>query len=247
MSSINSIGSGMNQGSMSMMQGMRAMRKPDPAEMADNLFSKLDTSGQGYLEKTDLQAAFDSISTGTDNATNVDNLFAQLDSDSDGKVTKEEFSSKLQALADQLDAQFQSMRMQGGMQGMGAMGGMGGMGGMPPPPPPQDDAGFTKDELQSQLNEIGTTDSKRSSLISSVIQNFDKADTDGDGKVSFREAMTYAQSSNSAEASSSTTNTTSTTASSDTDAKLMMQIMRLMQAYSVGNEDKASATLSVSA
>lgn len=242
MSSIGSIGS--STSSMAMMQGIRFMRKPDPAEMADNLFSKLDTSGQGYLEKADLEAAFNNISTETDNATDVDSLFTQLDSDSDGKVTKDEFSSKLQALAEQLDAQFQNMRMQEGM------GGMGGMQGMPPPPPPQDDAGFTQEELQSQLEEVGETDSQRASLLSSVIENFDAADTDGDGKVTFKEAMAYqqSQSSNDTSASTGTTSADGASSSTNSDAKLMLQIMRLAQAYGLGAEqEKASSLLSVAA
>jgi Ca2+-binding EF-hand superfamily protein len=178
MSSINSIGSTGTLGNMSMLQGMR---KPDPAAMADKLFSKLDTSGQGYIEKTDLQSAFASIS---DTETDVDSIFSQLDTDSDGKVTQNEFSNTISQLAQQLDEQFQGMRMQQGMAGM--------MGGMPPPP--ADDTGFTKDELTSQLDEIGSTDSAHSTLISSIVENFDTADTDGDGKVNASEAMAYAQS-----------------------------------------------------
>ena len=235
MSGINSISS-----SMASMHGMRPTRRPDPAEMADKLFSKLDTSGQGYIEKSDLESAFASISG---SSTDVDSLFTQLDGDSDGKVTKEEFSDKLQQLAQQLDEQFQSSRMQAG--------GMGGMGGMPPPPPPADDQGFTKDELSSQLEEVGETDSTRSSLLSSIIENFEAADTDGDGKVSFREAMAYEQSSNSGNASSTATASTAGSAAAlneDADARLMLQIMRLMQAYGTGNENgAASSVLSIAA
>jgi Ca2+-binding EF-hand superfamily protein len=209
-----------------MMQGMRPMRRPDPAEMAENLFSKLDTTGQGYIEKSDLQSAFDSISTGTD----VDSLFTQLDTDSDGKVTKDEFSSNLSKLTEQFDQQFQDMRMEAAMQGMG---------GMPPPPPPADDEGFTKEELTAQLEEIGSTDSQRSSLISSVIENFAAADTNSDGKVSFQEAMAYQESSGSA----STNTATATASSEDAESQLMLQIMRLMQAYGIGGEDDNSASL----
>lgn len=179
MSSINSIGS-MSSG-MAMMQGMR---RPDPAKMAENLFSKLDTSGQGYLQKSDLQTAFDGIASvsgsSETSSTNVDDLFSQLDTDSDGKVTKDEFSSSLSKLAEQLEEQFQSMRMQGGM------GGPGGMGRMPPPPPPADDSGFTQEELSSQLEAIGETDSQRASLISNIVENFETADTDGDGNAEMR-------------------------------------------------------------
>lgn len=220
MSSINSIGS---MSSMAMMQGMR---RPDPAKMAENLFDKLDTSGQGYLQKSDLQTAFDSIasvsgsSSGT--SSNVDDLFSKLDTDSDGKVTKDEFSSSLNKLAQQLDEQFQSMRMQGGMGGMGGM------------PPPAKDTGFTKDELSSQLEAAGSSDSK----LSSIVQNFDKADTDGDGKVSFLEAMAYDQSSKSS-STAATSGNGATTSASDSEGQLMLQIMRLMQAYSIGGENNS--------
>lgn len=233
MSSISSLGS--TASSMSMMHGMR---RPDPAKMAENLFSKLDTSGQGYLEKADLQSAFDSMSTNTDSTTNVDDLFTRLDSNSDGKVTKDEFSSSMSKLAQQLDEQFQSSRMQQGMEGMG---------GMPPPPPPND-AGFTKDELSSQLEEVGSTDSTRASLLSSTIENFDAADTNGDGKVSFREAMAY-QDSNSTDSSATASSTRSTSATDTTDSKIMQQIMRLIQAYGHGgdNNNIVGSQLSVSA
>lgn len=244
-----------------MMQGMRGMKRPDPAEMAENLFSKLDTSGQGFIQKTDLQSAFDQISSSSPSSgasSSVDDLFAQLDTDSDGKVTKQEFSDTLQKLAEQMDQQFQTMRMQGamaggGMGGMGGMGGPGGAGGMPPPPPPQAGGqGFTKDELSSQLEEIGSTDSTQSSLLSSVIENFDEADTDENGKVSFQEAMAYEQSSRTSAAmnqsgDSASAATGSSVSGNDNDAKVMLQIMKLMQAYNLGGQDQGanSSLLSV--
>lgn len=219
-------------GSSTGMQAMREMggrRRPDPAELAEKLFAQLDTSGQGYIEQSDLQKAFNQIS-GTGDTSSASDLFSKLDADSDGKVTKNEFSSALQAAAEQLDNQFANMRIQGGM----------------PPPPPQNDAGFTKDELQSQLGEIGSSDSKRSSLISDIVQNFDKADTDGDGKVSFKEAMAFEQSQSTS--TSTGTSETGAAASDDSNAKLMMQIMRLIQAYSIDSGDKNTAnTIATSA
>lgn len=249
MSSINSIGSNSNMSSM--MQGMQGRRRPDAAEMAENLFSKLDTSSQGYLEKADLQAAFDKISTtsdsssGTSATSSADSLFAQLDTDSDGKVTKTEFSDTLKKLSEQLDEQFMSMRMQGAMSESG-------MGGMAPPPPPGDDAGFTQEELSSQLEEIGDTDTQRSSLISSVIENFAAADTDSDGKVSFREAMAFEESSSASTTAASTDSTAATaTAASSTDAsaldaKVMLQIMRLMDAYGLAGESRGTTNNALS-
>ena len=238
------------------MSGMRAMQRPDPAQMAENLFTQLDTSGQGYLQKADLQSALDKLSSSassTSDSSNVDELFASLDADSDGKVTKNEFTDGLKKLQDSLEQQFQDGRMQMAMQADG----MNGMGGMPPPPPAQggNDEGFTKDELSSQLKETGSSDSSRSSLISSVVQNFDKADTNSDGKVSFQEAMVYQQSSTSSStsqqsAASSEDSTTASSASSagNSEAKVMMQIMKLMHAYMANNSaSTSSSTLSVSA
>ena len=245
MSSIGNIGSSTL---MQSMQSARSMKRPDPTQMAETLFSRLDTSGQGYIQKSDLQAAFDSISSSSSSsssgsASSVDDLFSKLDSDADGKVTKQEFSDVLAQVSEQLDNQAMSLRMSGGMSGMG------GMGGMPPPPPPEgDDAGFTQEELASQLEEIGTSDSKRSNLIANIVDNFDAADTDDDGKVSFKEAMAFDQSGSSAASTTSGTEPSSAaeSAAGDTDAKVMLQIMRLMQAYAMDTDSGSGAASSIS-
>jgi Ca2+-binding EF-hand superfamily protein len=203
------------------------------SQMASLLFSKLDTKSQGYIEKTDLASAFSQISSS--DSSSVDDVFAALDSDSDGKVTKSEFSTVLSQLQEELESQFNQMRMQG-------------MGGMPPPPPPGGDAGFTKDELSAQLEEADRPDSERTSLISSIVDNFEAADTDGDGKVSFREAMAYKESSSDESATSSATATASSSAGNE--AQIMRTIMQLMHAYGSGQEEaqgSLAALLSTSA
>lgn len=217
------------------------------ASSISQLFAKLDTRNQGYIEKSDLVSAFSQIGTSSADSS-AEDVFAAFDSNSDGQVTESEFSSTLSKLQEELESQFGSMRMEGfaGAQGAGGMAGM-------PPPPPQDDAGFTKDELQSQLSEIGSSDSKRSSLISNVVNNFEAADSNGDGKVSFSEARAYDQSSTSSTTASSTDGTTasSTDTANSEDTKLMLKIMQLMHAYGGleqnGNASAASSTLSVSA
>ena len=215
-------------------------------QMMSQLFSRLDSKNQGYLEKSDLASAFSKIAaqSGDSSSTSVDDVFAALDTDSDGKVTKSEFSDTLSKLQEELDSQFAQMRMQGG----GGHGGPQGMGGGMPPPPPQNDSGFSKDELQSQLDEIGSSDSEQASLISNIVNNFDKADTDGDGKVSFTEAMAYDQSSQSTAASSTmdstaTANSSSSamsTASND-DAAILRKIMELMHAYGTSSQDNQAS------
>ncbi|MBK7954813.1 MAG: EF-hand domain-containing protein [Candidatus Accumulibacter sp.] len=241
-SSIGGIG-GIGGNSAMMMQGMRGMKRPDPTQMANDLFSQLDSSGQGYIQKSDLQAALDKISSSSSSGTtpSVDEMFKQFDSNSDGKVTKQEFSDTLKKVADQLDEQFRSIRMSGGMSGMGRM----------PPgemPPSGDSGGLTKDQVNTAAKEVKSSDSKASSALADLAKNFDKADTNQDGKVSFQELIAFEQKTSSPSVSSSTEAGSS---SSNTDyAKVMLQIARLMQAYSIGgdqNSNSQDSTLSVSA
>lgn len=228
-------------GSSGMM--MQGTRRPDPAKMAENLFAKLDAGGQGYIEKSDLQSAFDKISSSSEKSSSVDELFTKLDTDSDGKVTKSEFTDTLKKVAEELDNQLMSSRMRGGMPG-GGMGGMppAGMGGMPPGgmggmPPGGQGGGLSKDQLSSSADAIGSSNSSASSSIKDLVSNFDTADTDGDGKVSFQEAMNYQQKTAVAGSSPSpSASDASPAASDDLDSRVMMQIMKLMQAYSAGED-----------
>lgn len=254
MSSISSVSSN----SASMMQGM--MRPPRPSAeqteaMASDLFGKLDASSQGYLTKADLQSAMigDSSASSSASSMNVDSLFSALDGDGDGKVTKQEFTDVLKQAVEQLDSQ--AMQAGGSLQGSEMGRGMSGMmmgGMMPPPPPPSgdgsaegnvDEAGFSKDELTSQLSSVESSDTRLSSLLSDIIGNFDAADTNGDGKVSAQEAMAFEQSkSSSAEASSASASSAS---GSDLDDKVLSQIIKLLHAYSqAGNPDAPDATQS---
>ncbi|MDP3440279.1 MAG: EF-hand domain-containing protein [Azonexus sp.] len=204
--------------------------------MASQLFSRLDTKSQGYIEKTDLASAFSQISTQTGSSPSVDDVFSALDGDSDGKVTKDEFASVLAQLQEQMDSQ----RMQG------AHGGPPGAGGMPPPPPPGNDAGFTKEELSSQLESAESSDTQRNSLLTKIVENFEAADSDGDGKVSFSEAMAYDESTKTATTSDSSSSTTA----SNSDDQIMFKIMQLMHAYGGGQDQEQSglaSLLSVSA
>ncbi|WP_313950710.1 EF-hand domain-containing protein [Accumulibacter sp.] len=249
MSSIGSIGSSYNS---SMMQGTR--QRPDTTKMAEQLFSKLDTSGQGFIQKSDLQAAFDKISSNSSSSSSttitsstVDELFSTLDTDSSGKVSKQEFTETLAKLQNDLDVQYQGARMEKAMKA----GGTEGMGSRPPPPPPPpgDGPSMTKDDLTSALSQIGASDN-RSNMMSNILSNFDAADTNSDGTVSFQEAMAYQQASGSSSNSSSTgsTNASASAASSSSptsssEAKVMMQIMKLMQAYNIGNDQKQNSNL----
>ncbi len=237
MSTIGSMSS-MSGGGFAMTQmGQRPPhnQRPDASAMAEKLFSKLDTTGQGYIEQAGFTSALENVTSSSDATA----LFEELDADSDGKLTEQEFSSSIKALSEQLDQQFMSMRLQGGMP--------------PPPPPPPGgggDEGFSKDELKSQLSDIssseGSRDSQRASLISAVIENFDAADTDGNGKVSFAEAMALEQSLSSA-ASTAVTSTATSTANatsneSSNELRWMQQMVQLMRAYGL-EQNSGGSTL----
>jgi Ca2+-binding EF-hand superfamily protein len=217
------------------------------SQLSSKLFSALDTKSQGFLEKSDFTSAFSKLSSNSasssSSSASVDDVFSALDGNSDGKVTKDEFASTLAKLQEQFD----NSRMHGAGGGHGGPQGAGG----PPPPPPANDAGFSKDELSSQLEEVSSSsDSKRTDLLNKIVNNFEAADTDSDGKVSFTEAMAYDKSSQNSTASDATSSSSSASSANSTDAGIMMKIMQLMHAYGSGSEDKSStlsSPLSVSA
>lgn len=210
--------------------------------LASNLFNKLDTKQKGYVDKSDMQSAFNSLSSVTSSSNDVSEVFTQLDADSDGKLTQTELSDGLQTLADALQSQLQQSRLQGA----------GGMQGPPPPPPPEgDDEGFTQDELSTMASD-SSTDSKRASLMSKLAANFDAADTDGNGKVTRSEAMAYDQSTKTDSATASTSSASSTDSTSSTsdalNLKAMVQLMQLLQAYGVSSDSsKTTSGVSVAA
>ncbi len=164
--------SSINSSSSAMMSG--AMKRPDPAKMAEDLFSKLDTAGKGYIEKSDLQTALGKVSQSdsSSSSASADDMFSKMDSDGNGKVTKEEMSATIQKIASELDGQSPRMRMQGDM---------------PPPPPPGGAQGAQKSS---------STDDSSSN------QDIDPADANEDGTVSAKEAQAYAASQASSDTSS---------------------------------------------
>jgi len=186
--------SSVNSGNSAMM--MRGMQRPDPAKMAEDLFSKLDTKGQGYIEKSDLESALGKVSksdgsNSSSSSSVAEALFSKMDNDGNGKVTKEEMSATIQKIASELDGPAPRMRMQGGQ------------GGMPPPPP--------------QGGSQGAQASNSTSSTSS--QSSDPADSNGDGTVSAEEQLAYELSQD-----SSATDASSSSSASSADAELMQML-----------------------
>lgn len=233
-----------------MQGGPRGMKRPDATEMTEDLFSKLDTSQQGFLQASDL-------------GDNGEALVSALDSDSDGKVTRSEMSERLQQIQSELDSQFQAMRTRQGMgeqQGMGGMegGGMGGMGGpqgmggggMRPPPPDGEDQGLSQDQLSAMATSASENgDDAAAELFSQVASNFSAADTNGDGKVTFQESQAYRESQQASQSSDSSTSSASTASSetSQDNRRIMHQLMSLMRTYGEGESTTSSGQYSVAA
>ena len=244
---MNSVSSSTGSYQAAMMPGMggpRGRPRPEASDVAEQIFSKLDTDKQGYLEASDFTSAM------SQQQASGEAVFSSLDGDSDGKLTQDELTTGIQALQDQLDSQFNAMRVQ---QGMGSMNGM---GGMPPPPPgggrggQGEDAGFD----QSQLSELASAaeeagDSRGASMFSELADNFDEADADGDGKVTFSESVAYreqqqqtsSEDDSRSDTSSASTSSSSTSLSQEMQNRIAQRLMDMMRAYDRPERDSDSS------
>ncbi|MDC7708653.1 EF-hand domain-containing protein [Vogesella indigofera] len=229
-SAISSVGSSYLPGMGGMGGGPRAMKRPDSEQVTSEIFSKLDTDNQGYLEASDF---------GSDN----EDLFAALDSDSDGKVSKDELSTRLKQLEEELDSQFNAMRS----QGMGGMMMAGGIQGMPPPPPPaggEDDAGLGQEQLSAMAADASEAgDSVAAAHFAALAENFDSADSNQDGKVSFAESIAYEEAQRGSSTGTGSEDGDVASADSEQDGRIMMRLMAMLRAY--GSDDDSNSGSSV--
>lgn len=273
MSSISSVSSN----SAWMQTQMRT--RPSAAQqtkLAEDVFSTIDTAKQGSFDLAGLTSAVKSASSSSQNTSgnsfsdsDIATAFSKLDSDGDGKVTQQEFTSTVSQLHGRHHGHGASSSAEASTSDTSAasaqgMPPMGGMGGMPPPPDGDRDArgadeGFTVDQLKAQLDAMGTADSKRATLINKVLNNFSTADTDGNGKVNFAEAMAL-DSNPSTDGSMSVAATATTTASTTTQQattssltsaaqlqqRLMSQIMKIMETYGATASNAANDTAQLS-
>lgn len=202
------------------------------SQISSNIFSKLDTSNQGYIDASALSKALSGTSDDE-----VSELVSSLDSDGDDKITQSELSKGVENLFNQLQS---ASNQASGSQGMPPPP-PGGQGGMPPPPPggaQGEDSGLTKDQMDEMA--ANTDDSNLKELLTTVSSNFDEADTDGDGKVTRDEAMAYQQSQN-GDSSSSTASVSETSSQSNA----MAQIAKLIHSYGYGSDSSPSVSATV--
>ncbi len=156
-----SISSTLNLGAMTMIRGAHHLDGArDAGQLAEQLFSKLDSSGQGYLKKADLQAVLNDGSQAAKRVTpgDLDALFTGFDADGDGKLTKQEFTDSVKKLADQLTQQLRMKDAQATAQNSGALA---------PPAPADGTCGFTKDGTvtASATDAAGPVDTKAQMMM----------------------------------------------------------------------------------
>ncbi|MGY5799241.1 EF-hand domain-containing protein [Rheinheimera faecalis] len=182
------------------------LSKEQLTEAAGNLFGKLDSQNKGYLEQSD----FSGLLSGLQNdeaSTKSEDLFSSLDSDGDGQLTSSEFSDNFSNLL---------------YSAQGTMGSR--------PAPPQD-SGKSKDELTALLEELEQEDEKSTEGLKSLLDNFDTADADGDGKVTMQEAKSFRESQQT-ESSSLVSKVSTGSDQSESISKLLSRTMQqLMDTY----------------
>ena len=109
---------------------------------------------------------------------------------------------------------------------------------MEPPPPPGGRGGQGQDQGldQSQLGDMATAaaesgNTQAASLFSQLADNFDEADADGDGKVSFSESVAYQRQQEQAGSTGSDSSTGSVSGSQDMQGRIAQRLMEMMRAY----------------
>lgn len=230
--SISGVGSSMASAMQSAMQANRP-QKPDASAMAADVFALLDSGGKGYIDSSDLAGALES----TGSSASAEDLLGAMDSDGDGKVTEQELGSLLQKVADQLEDSFGASRVGQAM------------GNRPPPPPPPagKDEGMSVEQLGAMAEEAEASGSAEASELAALVESFDEADTDGDGKVSFQEAMAFRESEAAASGASSDSRPPPPDETAR-DERMLARVLQMLQEYTGDNSTASTgSTLSVSA
>lgn len=203
------------------------------SKWADSVFSKLDTKNQGYIEKTDLQSALSATDDGAGmQSADIDDAFSALDGDGDGKVTKSELTDAMTKLSDQLNAQFDAGRVNGG-----------GMRPDGPPPGPPPGGGPSGPRGNGGAGSAASTDAT-ASTGGTGSGTTEAADANGDGTVSAQEQAAYdaKQASETGEAAG---NAPSTTRHERDPMREFAHALQLLKAYA-GDGDASSTSGSVS-
>jgi Ca2+-binding EF-hand superfamily protein len=162
-----------------MSMNINAVGHLDPTELFKSLYKKVDSSGDGSIDKTEFESAISSMASDqTADSQSIDEMFSKLDTDSNSTVSEDEMMAALKAMGEQRRAN------------------------MPPPPQAgqngtgpdfqkmsQDllssldtsgDGGIDKSEFSAGVSALSGTDSTDSTNSEAM---FTKLDTNGDGSI----------------------------------------------------------------
>jgi Ca2+-binding EF-hand superfamily protein len=141
------------------------------SEMRQKMFNKIDTNGDGSIDKTEMSALLQQ-NTSQDTSSLIDKIFSTQDTDQNGLISLIESNSTMEKLG-------QEMKQGGGISAVS---------GMPPSPDKvfdtadTDKDGFvSKDELAAVMGQNGNN----------IDKLFSKIDIDGDGLISRTEDETF--------------------------------------------------------
>ena len=104
---------------------------------------------------------------------------------------------------------------------------------------------MTADQLGSMASDAAASGSSDASELQALVNSFDAADTDGDGKVSFKEAMAFRESTASETGAAAGTSDGSRGATND---RMLARVLDMLAQYNASaTTSQAASTLSVSA
>ena len=191
------------------------------SQFAEALLTSMDSDSSGSIDSAEFSSAALSLSS-SNTESDAAATFSALDTNEDGVVSIDELTSSIESVIEQ----------QGTMAS----------GNTPPPPPSSssdstEDVGYTQEELSAMATSTSSTDSALSSLFETLSSNFDKADADGDGKITSQEAMAYQES----------TKANSVEVSQEKDNSLMKNLLaQIISSYTTQSSAQTS-TLTLSA
>lgn len=179
MSSISGISS--SASAWSSMSTSRASRQQE-------MFNKVDSDGNGSVNKSELQSMLDGIAKHTGSTSSTDDTFSKMDSNGDGSLNQSEMEAGMKSL---MPAPPSTMAFAQTRNGDGG-GGPEGVGGPPPPPPTGDSASTSATSSSSSdsdpldVNKDGVV-SEQERAAGDIKELLKAADTDDDQKISSSE------------------------------------------------------------
>jgi Ca2+-binding EF-hand superfamily protein len=96
---------------------INAVGRFDPTALYESFFKKVDSSGDGSIDKTEFESAVSSMAADqTTDSQSTDTMFSKLDTDGNGTISKDEMMTALKAMGEQRRANMPPPPGQNGMK-----------------------------------------------------------------------------------------------------------------------------------